>query len=96
VLFRSVEALKKAIAADPKDPQAWWLLGNALSASIDTKQQGDKTIFIIPEGTKEAYQKCIDLNPSGTYAAQAKAALDNLSSLDEGVQTTISKRKKKG
>lgn len=87
--------LQKATTAEPKDAQAWFLLGNALSATIDTKQVGEKMTYIIPPGTKEAYQKCIDANPSGPYAAQAKAALDGLQSLDEGADTTVGKRAKK-
>jgi tetratricopeptide (TPR) repeat protein len=87
--------LQKATQADPKDDQAWYLLGNALSATIDTKQQGEKMIYIIPPGTVEAYQKCIDLKPAGPYAAQAKAAIDGLQQLDQGVDTTVGKRAKK-
>jgi tetratricopeptide (TPR) repeat protein len=90
--------LQKATTADPKDDQAWYLLGNALSATIDTKQQGEKMIYIIPPGTVEAYQTCIDVKPTGPYAAQAKAAIDGLKALDQGVDTTVGKRaaKKKG
>jgi tetratricopeptide (TPR) repeat protein len=90
--------LQKATAADPKDDQAWYLLGNALSATIDTKQQGEKMVYIIPPGTVEAYQTCIDVKPSGPYAGQAKAAIDGLKQLDQGVDTTVGKRpaKKKG
>ncbi|HEY4739156.1 MAG: carboxypeptidase regulatory-like domain-containing protein [Candidatus Acidiferrales bacterium] len=87
--------LQKATTADPKDDQAWFLLGNALSATIDTKQQGEKMTYIIPPGTIEAYQKCIDVKPTGPYAAQAKAAIDGLQQLDQGVDTTVGKRAKK-
>jgi tetratricopeptide (TPR) repeat protein len=94
----AVAYLQKATTADPKDAQAWYLLGNALAAMIDSKQQGEKMIYIIPPGTKEAYQKCIDANPSGPYAAQAKESLAGLDQLDQGVETTVGKRpaKKKG
>ncbi len=94
----AVEFLQKATTADPKDAQAWYLLGNSLAAMIDSKQQGEKMIYIIPPGTKEAYQKCIDANPSGPYAAQAKESLAGLDQLDQGVETTVGKRppKKKG
>jgi tetratricopeptide (TPR) repeat protein len=94
----AVEFLQKATTADPKDAQAWYLLGNSLAAMIDSKQQGEKMIYIIPPGTKEAYQKCIDANPSGPYAGQAKESLAGLDQLDQGVDTTVGKRptKKKG
>jgi tetratricopeptide (TPR) repeat protein len=94
----AIVPLQKATAADPKDDQGWYLLGNALSATIDTKQQGEKMIYIIPPGTVDAYQKCIDAKPTGPYAAQAKAAIEGLQQLDSGVDTTVGKRtaKKKG
>ena len=95
----SIAYLQKATTADPKDAQGWYLLGNALAATIDSKQEGEKMIYIIPPGTKEAYQKCIDANPSGPYAAQAKESLAGLEGLDQGVDTTVGKRaptKKKG
>jgi len=91
----AVAPLLKATQADPKDAQAWYLLGGAYSAMIDTKQQGDKLIAVIPPGTTEAYQKCIDAAPTGPYAAQAKEMLDNLAQLSGGEETTVSSRKKK-
>ena len=92
---QAVDFLQKATTADPKDAQGWYLLGNALSAMIDSKQEGEKMTYIIPPGTKEAYQKCIDANPTGPYAAQAKESLDGLNQLDQGVDTTVGKRAKK-
>ena len=73
--------LQKATAADPKDAQAWFLLGSSLTAMIVPKQVGDKLTYDIPAGTTDAYQKCIDAAPTGPYAAQAKEALDNLAAL---------------
>ena len=91
---------QKATAANPKDAQSWFLLGGALTGTIDTKQEGDKVVYIIPPGTTDAYQKCIDADPNGPYAPQAKAALDNISALSGGVSTQVgfddkSKNKKK-
>jgi tetratricopeptide (TPR) repeat protein len=94
-LPEAVGPLEKAVQADPKDAQTWFLLGGALSAKIDSKQQGDKLIYIIPPGTAEAYQKAIDAAPTGPYAPQAKAALEQLAALSGGEETTIGKRKKK-
>ena len=91
----AIVPLQKATRADPKDDQAWFLLGNALAATIDTKQQGEKMIYIIQPGTLEAYQKCIDVRPTGPYAPQAKAAIEGLQQLDQGVDTTVGKRAKK-
>jgi tetratricopeptide (TPR) repeat protein len=92
--------LQKATQANAKDPQAWFLLGSAYTGTIDTRQEGDKVVYIVPPGTAEAYQKCIDADPNGPYAPQAKAALDNIAQLSGGAQTQIgsdssSKKKKK-
>ena len=90
----AVVPFQKATQADPKDAQSWFLLGGALTGSIDTKQEGDKLVYIVPPGTTDAYQKCIDADPNGPYAAQAKAALDSLAQLSGGAQTTVQERKK--
>jgi tetratricopeptide (TPR) repeat protein len=95
----AIAPFQKATEANPKDAQTWFLLGNAYTGTIETKQEGDKVTYIIPPGTAEAYQKCIDVDPSGPYAAQAKAALDNINQISGGVQTQVgsddSKTKKK-
>jgi len=89
----AVEPLQKAAAADPKDAQTWFLLGSCLSAQIDSKQEGGKEIYIIPPGTTEAYQKCIDAAPNGPYAEQAKQGLEELKALSGGVETSSGKKK---
>jgi len=94
-LKEAIAPLQKAAQADPKDAQTWFLLGSAYSAAIDTKQQGDKMIYIIPPGTTAAYQKCIDAAPTGPYAPQAKAMLDGLAAMSGGEDTSIGKKKKK-
>ncbi|MGB8523079.1 MAG: carboxypeptidase regulatory-like domain-containing protein [Candidatus Acidiferrales bacterium] len=91
----AVVPLQKATQANPQDGQAWYLLGSALSAGIEPKQEGEKMLYIIPPGTKEAYQKCIDIAPNTPLAAQAKEALDGLNALSGGADTTVSKKKKK-
>jgi tetratricopeptide (TPR) repeat protein len=94
-LPEAVEPLQKAAQADPKDAQTWFLLGGALSSKIDSKQEGDKLIYVIPPGTGDAYQKSIDAAPNGPYAPQAKAALEQLAAISGGEDTSIGKRKKK-
>ena len=42
------------------------------------KQEGDKLIPVITPGTTEAYQKAIDLDPNGTFGAQAKQGIEAL------------------
>ena len=67
-------AFKKAIELDPKNPEAHYQLGLVLiqSATLD----GDK--LKAPAGTAEAFQKYLELAPTGPQAAEAKAMLDTL------------------
>jgi tetratricopeptide (TPR) repeat protein len=94
-LKEAIAPLQKAAQLDPKDAQTWFLLGSAYSAAIETKQQGDKMIYIIPPGTTEAYQKSIDADPNGKYAQQAKDVLAGLAAMSGGEDTSIGKKKKK-
>ncbi|MGA8222598.1 MAG: tetratricopeptide repeat protein [Candidatus Acidiferrales bacterium] len=94
-LKEAIAPLQRATQLDPKDAQSWFLLGSAFSAAIESKQQGDKLIFIIPPGTTEAYQKCIDAAPTGPYAQQAKDVLAGLAAMGGGEDTSIGKKKKK-
>src|SRR6202789_1113007 len=92
----AITPLQKATTADPKDAQSWFMLGNAMTATIEPKQEGDKMTYIIPPGTKEAYQKAIDLGGAGSsVATQAQAALDGLNAMSGGEDTSIGKKKKK-
>lgn len=90
----AVGPLQKATQTDPKDAQAWFLLGGALAAQIDSKQEGDKMVYIVPPGTKEAYEKCIEIAPDSPIAAEAKAALVQLAALSGGDQVRVTKKKK--
>jgi tetratricopeptide (TPR) repeat protein len=92
----AIVPLQKATAADPKDAQSWFILGNAMTATIEPKQEGDKMTYLIPPGTKEAYQKAIDLGGAGSpVAKQAQDALDGLNAMSGGEDTSIGKKKKK-
>ena len=68
-------AADKAIAADPNDPLPYYLKGQALiaKASVDPKTQR----IVLPEGCGEAYQKYLELAPTGPYAADVKGILDS-------------------
>ncbi len=93
-LPEAVLPLQKATEADPKDAQTWFMLGGALAATIGTKQEGNKMTYIFPPGLTDAYQHCIDADPSGPYAGQAKTALDGLVALSGGVETSVGEREK--
>jgi tetratricopeptide (TPR) repeat protein len=87
--------LLKATQLSPKDAQAWFLLGSAYTGLITPNQQGEKMTYDIPPGTTDAYQKCIDLDPNGPYAAQAKQSLDALTAMAGGDALTVGARPKK-
>lgn len=88
-------AFQKVAQLDPKDARNWFLLGSSMAAQIDSKQEGSKVVYVIPDGTTDAYQKCIDADPSGPYAPQCKAGMDELAQLSGGQSTTVTKGKKK-
>ena len=90
----AVAPLQKATTIDPKDAQAWYLLGNAYTGLIEPKQEGDKMTYVVPPGASDAYQKCIDADPNGPYAAQCKQGLDGLAALAGGEQTAVGMRPK--
>jgi len=65
-------AADKAIAADPKRADAYYIKGQALipSASVDAKGN-----IVLPPGCLEAYQEYLELAPEGPHAAEVKALL---------------------
>jgi len=91
----AVEPLQKATQLDPKSAQAWYLLGACLVASADYKQVGDKMEVTLKPGTVEAYQKAIELDPNGTWGAQAKQGLEGVQTLTGGIDTKVGGKKKK-
>ena len=95
-LPEAVPPLQKATSLNPKNPQAWYLLGASLVAMMTAKQEGEKIIPVLAPGTVEAYQKCIELDPNGTWGAQAKAGLEQLQAMGAGVDTKIKVKKGKG
>lgn len=66
-------AADEAIAADPKQPVPYYLKGQGLitKASVDPKSGK----MILPPGCAEAYQKYLDLAPTGPYANDVKGIL---------------------
>ena len=91
----AVEPLKKSTELDPKSAVGWYLLGGALVANIKYKKVGDKDVPDIPEGTAEAYQHAIELDPNGPYGKESKAALDALQQMAPGITTRVTEKKKK-
>jgi tetratricopeptide (TPR) repeat protein len=84
-----VAAADRAIAVDPTNALLYYLKGQGLvgNATFDTKTNK----IILPPGCAEAYQKYLELAPTGPYAADAKGVLDQAS---QKVTTTYKSGKK--
>jgi tetratricopeptide (TPR) repeat protein len=85
----AIDPLQKATTLDPKNPQAWYLLGVALVNTMEFKTEGDKITPVMQPGTVEAYQKAIELDPNGTIGAQAKQGLEQLQAMGVGISTKV-------
>jgi tetratricopeptide (TPR) repeat protein len=66
-------AADAAITANPQDPLPYYLKGQALisKATVDPKTQR----IVLPPGCSEAYQKYLELAPSGPYATDVQGIL---------------------
>jgi tetratricopeptide (TPR) repeat protein len=82
----AIAAFKKAIAADPNKPEPYYWLGVNMIGKATLK--GDK--MIAPDGTAEAFQKYLELAPTGSFAQPAK---DMLASIGASVETGFGKKK---
>ena len=80
------DAFAKAIQADPTKADAYyWKGSNGVNMAT---MQGNK--MVAPEGTEEAFNKYLELEPNGKYAEQAKAMLQ---ALGASVETSFGKQK---
>ena len=82
----AVAAFDKSIQADPNKAPAYYWKGVNLLAKATTK--GDK--MVAPEGTSQAFNKYLELEPNGQYADAAKQLL---ASIGAPVETTFGKSK---
>jgi len=83
----AVDAFDKAITADPTKADAYYWKGTNLIGAATL--QGDK--MVAPPGTAEAFQKYLELQPTGPHADEAKAML---ASLGATVETSYGEKKK--
>ena len=84
----ALAAFDKVIAADPNRADAYYWKGVNMIGKA-TLGQGGK--MVAPDGTAEAFQKYLELQPSGTYADAAKQML---ASIGASVQTSFGNKKK--
>lgn len=83
----AITMFDKCIAADPNRAEAYYQKGvNMLGKAT---LQGDKMVAI--PGTAEAFQKYLELAPTGTHVEEAKAML---SSIGASVETSFGNKKK--
>jgi len=82
----AIVAFDKVIAADPTKAAAYYWKGVNLIGKATLK--GDK--MVAPEGTAEAFQKYLELEPDGKLAQPAK---DMLASIGATVETGYGKKK---
>jgi tetratricopeptide (TPR) repeat protein len=69
-------AADKAIAADPKKAEAYYIKGQSLipQATVDPKTNK----IVAPPGCVEAYQTYLELAPDGPHAADVKGVLEGI------------------
>jgi len=87
----AVAAFDKAITADPARADAYYWKGSNLIGMATL--QGDK--MVAPPGTEEAFQKYLELQPTGPHAEESKAMLTGLGSTIETSYGTKKKTSKK-
>jgi tetratricopeptide (TPR) repeat protein len=83
----AIAAFDKVIAVDPNKADAYYWKGVNLIGKATL--QGDK--MVAPPGTAEAFQKYLELQPTG---ANADAAKQMLASIGASVETTFGTKKK--
>jgi tetratricopeptide (TPR) repeat protein len=82
----AIQAFDKVIAADPNKADAYYWKGVNMIGKATLK--GDK--MVAPEGTADAFNKYLELDPNGKYADPAKQML---ASIGANVETTFGKKK---
>ena len=83
---QAVDAFDKAIAADPNKADAYFWKGQNLVGMATTDSSGK---IVAPDGTTEAYQKYLELQPTGPHADEAKQML---AALNATVETNYGKK----
>lgn len=85
----AISAFTKATEAQPDFANAYYQLATVL---VGTAKMNDDGSVVPAPGTVEAYQKYLDLEPGGPYAASAQAMVQSLSGK---LETTFEQPKKR-
>lgn len=89
---RAIDAFQKATVAQPDFANAYYQLATVLVGTAKMNEDGS----VVPApGTVEAYQKYLELEPQGPYAASAQAMVQSLSGTLETTFEQPKKRRKK-
>ncbi|HEV2698969.1 MAG TPA: carboxypeptidase regulatory-like domain-containing protein [Terriglobales bacterium] len=83
---QAAAAFDKAIQADPNKAEAYYLKGTDL-ISLSTSDSSGK--LNAPDGTAEAFQKYLQLQPNGPHAEEAKQML---TALNQSIETGYGKK----
>jgi hypothetical protein len=78
------------VDANPSNPEAWYQLGLSLAAKGSVDPKTGATTY--PPGTAEAYQKYLQLQPTGPHADESKAMI---AAINQTVQTKVTVPQKK-
>jgi tetratricopeptide (TPR) repeat protein len=84
-------ACDKAIAADPNRADAYFIKGSVLIGMSEGKLDANGHYIALP-GTKEAFNKYLELAPDGPHAGEVKQMMEMLGAK---IETTYKERKKK-
>ena len=88
----AIQAFTKATEANPNYAHAYYQLGMALVGNAETQPDGT----VVPaDGTLEAFEKYIELEPQGQFTAAAQSMLTGLSASVETQYEDTTKKKKK-
>jgi Tfp pilus assembly protein PilF len=85
----AIDAFKKATEVDPNYADAYYQLGTAMVGAAKVKEDG--SVEPVP-GTVEAFQKYVDLKPTGPFAESSRQMIQ---SLTQGVETSYESEEKK-
>ena len=86
-------AFKKAIEADPNHADAQYQYGVYLISKATVTPEGK---VVPPEGTKEAFEKYLQLKPEGPFAASAKGMIETMQGAVQTEYTNPDAKAKKG
>lgn len=88
----AIEPLRKATEVDPDRADAHYLLGVCLLSTAESKIEADEIKMLLKPGTRESFERYLELAPNGKFAEQAKA---NLQAIAATVPARVEVDKKK-